>query len=68
MNIQPYADNFVPVIPVDYREHTPEKLFCWDQTCPCHDDPDLIREVAIFVDEGLLSLSEARGFIRGDGI
>src|SRR6266568_4536286 len=68
VNMQPYADNFVPVVLVDHPEHTNEKPFCWDQTCPCHDDPDLISEVAIFVDDGLLTLEEAKSFIRGGGI
>lgn len=66
--MQPYGDNFAFVIPVDEIEHPPEKPFCWNTTCPCHDDPDAIREVAIFVDEGLLSLEEATDFIQGVGI
>src|SRR5437868_3205441 len=41
-------DNFIPVIPVDDLEHTPEKPFCWDSSCPCHEDDLLIEEVSVF--------------------
>ncbi|SRR6266567_3793845 len=69
VNIQPYADNFVLVIPVDLREHTNEKPFCSiDPTCPCHEDLSLIDEVQQFVQEGLLTTQEARDFVAGRGI
>ena len=67
MRIQPYGDNFIPVIPVDYREHTPEKPFCWND-CPCHEDQDAINRVAGFVADGLMTPEEATGFVKGRGI
>ena len=33
-----HADNPL-VVPVEYRWHTPEKPFCWDESCPCHEEP-----------------------------
>ena len=64
----PFADNFIPVIPVDELEHTPEKPFCWDSSCPCHEDPLLISEVNDAVQNGLMTPSEATGFVAGRGI
>ena len=61
-------DNFIPVIPVDNLEHTPEKPFCWDSSCPCHEDDLLIEEVSVFVQEGLMTPQEATDFVAGRGI
>lgn len=64
--IQPYGDNFIFVIPVeDEILHTPDKPFCWDNTCPCHEDALLIAEVAAFVLQGIMTLDEATHFISG---
>lgn len=60
--------NFAYVIPVDELEHTPEKPFCWDSSCPCHEDDLLIGEVATFVQEGLMTPQEATDFVAGRGI
>lgn len=41
--LQPYSDNFVPVIPVlDEPQHTATQQFCADPTCGCHEEPALI--------------------------
>lgn len=61
-------DNFIPVIPVDDLEHTPEKPFCWDSSCPCHEDDLLVEEVSVFVQEGLMTPQEATDFVAGRGI
>jgi len=61
-------DNFSIVVPVDYRLHTPEKPFCYDPTCPCHEDGLLIEEVSLHVQDGLLTADEATDFVRGRGI
>ena len=61
-------ENFAYVIPVDELEHTPEKPFCWDSSCPCHEDDLLIEEVAIFVQQGLMTPQEATDFVAGRGI
>ena len=62
------ADNFAYVVPVDYLLHTPEKPFCYDQTCACHEDELLIGEVAQHVLDGTLSNENATDFVRGKGI
>ncbi len=59
------ADNFSYVIPVDYLLHESEKPFCWDETCDCHEDPELIAEVHVFVQDGLMTENEATDYIAG---
>lgn len=40
--------------------HTQESLFCVvDPTCRCHEDPELLADVADAVNEGLLTPYEA---------
>lgn len=64
--IVPYGDNFAFVIPVeDEILHTPEKPFCWDNTCSCHEDALLISEVAQAVQDGLMTPEEATNFVAG---
>lgn len=66
--MQGYGDNFIPVIPVDEVEHTPGKPFCWNGGCPCHEDEQLISEVANHIQEGLMTPDEATDFVAGKGI
>jgi hypothetical protein len=66
--MQTFGDNFIPVIPVEELEHTPEKPFCWNVGCPCHEDQELISEVAALVENGLLTQEEATNFVAGKGI
>ena len=61
-------DNVIPVIPVDYKEHVPEKPFCWDATCPDKEDQDAIDVVAQWITDGLMTLDEASDFVRGRGV
>ncbi len=61
-------DNFAYIVPVDYELHTPEKPFCHDQTCPCHEDEFLIFQVSLHVQDGLLTPDEATDFVKGRGI
>lgn len=64
--IKSYGDNFAFVIPVeDELLHTPEKPFCWDSTCGCHEDQLLIAEVAEAICNGLLTPDEATDFVAG---
>jgi hypothetical protein len=63
-----FGDNFIPVIPVDELEHTSTQPFCWDETCPCHEDQDSIQTVAQQVQDGLFTPKEATDFVRGRGI
>jgi hypothetical protein len=66
--MEPYADNFIPVIPVDYEEHTTENPFCWNETCPCHEDQEAITQIAQHVNDGLMTPDEATDFVGGRGI
>lgn len=61
-------DNFSYVIPVDYELHTPDKLFCYDQACECHEDELAIFQVSLHVQDGLLTPDEATDFVKGKGI
>ena len=64
-----FADNFIPVIPLeDDTLHPSEKPFCWDTTCPCHEDQDNIATVAQQVQDGLFTPSEATDFVNGKTI
>lgn len=62
---QPYGDNFVPVIPTDALEHTPEKPFCWNDACPCREDQDALGELAGFFQQGLVSRSDVDNIYHG---
>jgi len=64
-SMRPYADNFIPVIPVDYEYHTDEHPFCFDEDCPCHTDKQAIGQVKQYYDDGLLTAQEAEWTIKG---
>ncbi len=66
--MQHYGDNFIPVIPGEELEHTPEKPFCWDSACDCHEDQEAIAHVSQQVQDGLFTSDEATDFVRGRGI
>ena len=57
--MQGFGDNFIPVIPVDYLEHTDENPFCWNGSCPCRENQENIGIVAQQVQDGLFTPSEA---------
>jgi hypothetical protein len=61
-------DDFSIVVPVDDPVHTEARPFCWDETCPCHEDELLIALVAQQVQDGLFTPQEATEFIKGRGI
>jgi hypothetical protein len=64
--IEEYGDNFIPVIPSDYMEHTLDLLpFCWDSTCPCHEDPDAIAEIHQAYQDGLITTNDATRMVEG---
>jgi len=66
--MQGYGDNFIPVFPEDEEDmlHTLDNPFCpIDPTCGCHEDPFLIAEVNGYVEDGLLTPSEATDFVNG---
>lgn len=62
------TDNFTPVIPIDYREHTDHRPFCWDDHCPCREDQEAIAQVAQWVKDGLMTPQQATDFVKGKGI
>ena len=66
--LRPFADNFIPVIPVDYKEHTETKPFCWNSGCLCHEDQEAIALVNQYVQDGLLTQSEATDVVNGKTI
>ncbi len=55
------------VIPMeDEPRHTQQHPFCSsDPTCPCHEDPELLADVARAVEEGLLTPDEATCVVMG---
>ena len=60
------ADALPIVVMEDDPIHTATHPFCSiDPTCPCHEDPDGIAQVAAFVEQGLLTPTEATGFVAG---
>jgi len=64
--MQPYADNFLPVIPIeDAVLHTDKHPFCCNDTCPCRDDQEALTTVNAAVVNGLLTPDEAIAFIQG---
>ena len=63
-----YGDNFIPVIPVEddsCTSHSDKHPFCWDETCMCHEDQELLTRVNEAVDNGLLTADEATTLIQG---
>ena len=45
--------------------YTSSNPFCYSDSCGCHEDPELIAEVAHAVDKGLLTTDEAKLTIAG---
>ncbi len=68
MTIEPFADNFIPVVPVDHIEHTKEHPFCFDGSCACHEDAEAIAKVNQALQDGLITSEEATDFVKGKGI
>jgi hypothetical protein len=67
-HIQPYGDNFIPIIPMEddpWASHTDDHPFCWDKTCLCHEDQELLIRVNEDVTTGLLTPDEAATLIQG---
>ncbi len=60
-----FGDNFIPIIQVDYLEHTVDRPFCQDETCPCHEDQDAIAAVNQAYVDGLIAAEDATRIIQG---
>jgi hypothetical protein len=57
------------VIPMeDAILHTQSHPFCSDPTCPCKEDPELLAEVALAVENGLLTAEEASNLVKGETV
>lgn len=61
----PFGDNLILVLPVPYLDHTPDRPFCWDDTCPCHEDQEAITEVYQAYQDGLLSAGDMNRILQG---
>jgi hypothetical protein len=55
----------VPVIPVDEAIHTPERPFCDEMECPCHEDQSNIDQLGEYYQDGLVSTGDADRIYRG---
>lgn len=62
-----YGDNFIPILrPGDPVAHTPDRPFCHDLTCPCHElDRDSIAQVQQWYQEGTITADHATDIIMG---
>lgn len=63
--MQQYGDNFIFVLPDDQPLHTAEHPFCYNPSCPCHEDQELLAQVNLQVQEGHLTPEEATAFVQG---
>jgi hypothetical protein len=50
---------------LDEQYHTTDHPFCYDPSCPCHEDSLLIAPIAQAVQEGLLTPDEASAIVAG---
>lgn len=64
--MQDFGDSFIPVILLeDEPLHTPTNPFCYDATCSCHENQELIKQAAQHVQDGLFTSQEATDFVAG---
>lgn len=59
------ADPDDALIPVDYLLHGDDRTFCYDMSCPCHEDSNETAIVGQYVSDGLMNTSEADRLYRG---
>lgn len=55
----------IPIPVEDDILHTQETPFCDHPRCPCHDDSELLSDVALAIDQGLLTPDEATRVVMG---
>ncbi len=55
--MQPYGDNFIPVIPTDSLVHTPDNPTCSDPDCPCQEG--IKAELLGYYNEGIITADDA---------
>jgi hypothetical protein len=63
MTMQPYGDNFIPVIPTGPLIHTKERPNCSDRDCPCYDQ--LKSELQQHYQDGLITADDATRILEG---
>ena len=63
----PFSNGYELPEPV-VDEHSEDHPFCWNPTCSCHEDGELIYQVRLYVLDGLMTPSEATDFVMGKGI
>jgi hypothetical protein len=63
--IEPYGDNFTPIIPVDYLEHTDGRPFCSSDDCDCRENQDAIQELNGYYQDGLASRNDVDNIYHG---
>ena len=63
--LQHWGDNFIPVIPTDNILHTADHPFCFDPSCGCHEDQELIAPVNQAYLNGELTSQEATNIVNG---
>ncbi len=56
------------VPPTQAIEHTPDRPFCNDPSCPCHEDPEAIGMVNQYYQDGLITADDATRTIKGKQI
>jgi hypothetical protein len=64
-SMQHYGDNFVLVVPEEHLLHTAVNPFCWDETCPCHDDSNAIAVINNAINDGIITSDDATRIIKG---
>lgn len=63
--MQSWGDNFIPVVPVDYIEHTKDRPFCWNDRCICREDQEAIGKLNQAVQDGLITAEDADRIYHG---
>jgi len=63
MNIEPYGDNFIPVVPSSLPIHTDQHPHCSNRDCPCYDD--LKADLSQQYQDGLVSPDDATRILEG---
>lgn len=64
-DITPWSDDLIPVVPVDYLEHTEGRPFCPNESCDCREDQDAIQNLHWQYREGLVSREDVERIYHG---
>ena len=63
-----HIDRPVPIPMEDELVHTDHDPLCSDPKCPCKEDAALLAEVALAVENGLLTAEEATNLVKGKAL